>query len=184
VDDIWSTVDGRRLVVLADLAGFSRVLVRLLRRNLLASTDVAAIVDSPQWMKMAGLPRGRRAAVVAATGAAAPLGLIRDDQGGLVLAGVRMRAATGRRFGVRAYVDDAELVNAPVRGLTVRPAGTGLRAVAGPGRWRRRAADGRAVTVSCEPARVVIDGVELPNPRRRDTFWHDPDCWRLVRPAD
>jgi hypothetical protein len=183
VDDLLSTVDGRRLVVLADLAGLSRIVLRLLRRGLLPSTEVAAIVDSPQWTRLVGLPRGSRAVAVAATGVAAPLGLVRDDQGGIVLAGVTMRPATGRRFGMRAYVEDTELVNAQVRDLVVRPSAAGLRATAGLGSWRHRAEVGRAVTLSCEPATVVVDGVELPNPRRRATFWYDPDCWRLVRPA-
>jgi hypothetical protein len=184
VDDLLSTLDDhQRIVVIAgDLAGLSRLVLRMLRRGLLGRHEVAAIVDSPQWTDLVRLPRGPAAqALVAATGSAEPLGLVRDDQGGIVLAGAEMWPDEARRFGVRAYVEDVLLVDERVRAITVRPAGTGLRAAAEVGLGRHRVVHGRAVTLSCEPARVRIDGVPLPNPRRRATFWYHPDCWQLVR---
>lgn len=182
VDEVLSTVDSLRLVVIGDLPAFSRIVVRLLRRGLLGTTDVAAIVDSPQWTSSVGLPLGWRDQVaVAAGGAARALGLVRDDQGGIVLDVAEMWPDEARRFGVRAYVEDTLLVDEPVRAITVRPTATGLRAVADRGWGRRPAVAGRAVTMSCQPARVRLDGVPLPNVRRRATFWYDPDCWRLVR---
>jgi hypothetical protein len=182
MDDALSTVDGRRLVVFGSLTGLGAVLVRLLRRDRLADLEVATIVDSPQWTHLAGLPRSAVAAArVAATGVATSRGLVRDDQGGIVLTGAVLRPDRQRRFGVRAYVDDTLLVDARVRELAVRPRTAGVRGVAALGWGRRRVAEGRAVTLSSEPARVRVDGVELANPRRRATFWYDPDCWRLVR---
>jgi hypothetical protein len=184
VDEVLSTVDGRRLVVVGDLPALSRILVRLLRRGLLGTTAVAAIVDSPEWTHAVGLPSDwRDQARVAASGAPRRMGLVRDDQGGIVLAKVEMWPDEARRFGIRAYVEDTLLVDDPVRAITVNPTPTGLRAEAdfGFGR-RRRVVDGRAVTMSCQPARVRIDGVPLSNPRRRATFWYDPDCWQLVTP--
>src|SRR5205823_15003426 len=49
VDEVLSTVDDGRLVVIADLAGLSMVVLQLLRRSLLGSVTVGAVVDSPQW---------------------------------------------------------------------------------------------------------------------------------------
>src|SRR4051812_13498567 len=57
VDSALSTVDGRRLVVLGDLAGLGTVVLRLLRRDRLRTVELAAIVDSPQWTDLVGLPR-------------------------------------------------------------------------------------------------------------------------------
>lgn len=183
VDSALSTVDGRRLVVVGDLAGLHNVVLRLLRRDRLRSVEVAAIVDSPQWTAMVGLPRDPVAAARrAGTGQPRPLGLVRDDQGGIVLCEAVLRAvAPARRFGIRAYVEDTRLVDERIRELAVRPVSAGVRASAALGWWRRRTVTGRAVTVGCEPAAVTVDGVLLSNPRRRATFWYDPDCWQLVR---
>jgi hypothetical protein len=183
VDGALSTVDGRRLVVLGDLAGLRTVLLRLLRRDRLRATEVAAIVDSPQWTDMVGLPRDPVAAArLAGTGQPRPLGLVRDDQGGIVLCGAVLRPVPpARRFGIRAYVEDTRLVDERIRELAVRPTDAGVRASAALGWRRHRAVTGRAVTVGCEPAAVTVDGVPLSNPRRRATFWYDPDCWQLVR---
>jgi hypothetical protein len=184
VDTLLSTVDGRRLVVLGDLPGLNRIVLRLLRRDLLASTEIAAVVDSPQWTRAVGLPADPVAAArVAATGTPAPLGLIREDQGGIVLHSATLRPWTGRTLGVRAYVEDAELVNAPVRALTVTPDADDLAAaVSLPWPRRGRTLRGRAVTVSCAEALLTVDGADLPNPRRRATWWFEPARWRLVRP--
>ena len=185
VDEVLSTVDGRRLVVIADLAGLSMVVLRLLRRSLLGSVNVGAVVDSPQWTRAVGLPADPVAAArVAATGAPAGLRLARDDQGGILLHAATLRPWTGRRFGVRGYVEDAELVNAPVRAISVGPDGDALRAVARPGiPHRARALRGRAVTLSCQDARLTVDGTDLPNPRRRATWWLDEARWLLVPPV-
>ena len=183
VDQVLSAVHGRRLVVVADLPGLNRIVLRLLRRSLLAAVPVGAVVDSPQWTQAVGLPADPVAAArVAATGTPTALRLVRDDQGGIVLHAARLRPWTGRRFGVRGYVEDTELVNAPVRELAVAPDRDAVRATVRPGGLRRaRTVRGRAVTLSCQDARLTVDGTDLPNPRRRVTWWLDDGRWLLVR---
>jgi len=185
VDPVLSTVEGRRLVVLADLPGLNRVVLRLLRRSLLDTTPVGAVVGSPQWTRTVGLPADPAAAArVAATGTPVELGLVHDDQGGIVLHAATLRPWSGGRFGVRGYVEDAELVNDRVRELAVIPDGDALRATARRGHLRTTTTlRGRAVTVSCEGARLTVDGAELANLRRRTTWWHETARWRLIRPT-
>ena len=184
LDDLLSGVDGRRLVVLADLAGLNLVVRRLLRRSLLAGTPVGAVIDDPPWNRAVGLPVDPVAAAeVAATGSPARLRLVREDQGGIVLREAVLRPAAGRTFGVRAYVEDTELVDARVRALTVAPDGHGLVAtVRRGGVHPARTLHGRAVTLRCQDARLVVDGRELPVLRSRATWWCDRDSWQLVRP--
>jgi hypothetical protein len=185
VDPVLAGAAGRRLVVIGDLAALNMVVLRLLRRELLDTVAVGAIVDSPQWTTMVGLPAGPVAAArVAGTGTPAALRLVRDDQGGIVLHRATLQPWRGRRFGLRAYVEDEVLVGGPVRALAVGPDGGALRATARPGLPRpARTGRGRAVTVSCQEARLRVDGAAAANPRRRATWWLDEACWQLVRPA-
>jgi hypothetical protein len=186
LDDVLSGVAGRRLVVLADLAGLNLVVHRLLRRSLLAGTPVGAVIDDPAWNRAVGLPGDPVAAAeVAATGSPARLRLVREDHGGIVLREATLRPAAGRRFGVRAYVEDTELVDARTRTrtLTVAPDGHGLVAtVRRGGVHPARTLHGRAVTLRCQEARLAVDGRELPDLRSRATWWCDRDSWQLVRP--
>jgi len=184
LDDLLSVVDERRLVVLADLAGLNQVVQRLLRRSALAGTPVGAIIDDPQWTGALGLPAEPTAAAeAAATGTPASLGLIRDDRGGIVLGRAELHPLIGRVFGLRGYVEDGELADSVVRTLSVTPDRTALRATVRRGRLHpTRTLSGRAVTVRCEPARLTVDGRDLPEPRSRVTWWYEPACWQLVRP--
>jgi hypothetical protein len=86
---------------------------------------------------------------------------------------------------MRSYVDEAELAEGEVRQLVVTPRSAGLHAeVALPRRFRaNRWMTGRAVTVSCDPARIIIDGVGHAHPQTRCTWWFEPDRWLVVRPA-
>jgi len=196
VDAVLGRVGGRRLVVLAPgTAGLNIVVLRLLRRSLLADTPVGVVLGDPRWMTAAGLPAAPAAAAeVAATGAPAPMGLVRDDHGGIVLSSAVLRPwapagrTAGRTVGLRAYVEDAELAHGSVRALVVHPADGALVAAVRPrpgllpGLRRARALRGRAVTVSCAEARLTVDGVDLPRPQTRRTWWYEPGRWQLVRP--
>lgn len=63
------------------------------------------------------------------------------------------------------------------------PAGGGLVVTVSAGPLRRRVrTHGRAVTTSCAPARLTIDGVAHPRPQIRRTWWYEPDLWRVVVP--
>ena len=182
LDAVLSTMDARRLVVAGDLAWLNKVVGRLARRGLLADTPVGAIVTDPEWTVAMGLPADPAAAArVAATGTPTPRGLIRDDHGGVVLGRAELSPWAGGTFGVRAYVDDTELVNEPVTRLRVTPGDGQLGArVERRGLRRGRGLTGRALTVSCAQARLVVDGAASNRPQIRRTWWYEPDRWRLI----
>ncbi|HEX5495703.1 MAG TPA: hypothetical protein VFX70_14120 [Mycobacteriales bacterium] len=175
------------LVIAAGDAGLNTVVTRLLRRGGSADLPVAVLPAGGsavgRWL---GLPAGTDAAVgVALTGTPTRCGLVRDDHGGVLLASATLTPWQGRRFGTRAYLDDTEIANRMIRELAVRPGDGCLHAtvtagrLAGPSRSRA----GRAVTVSCEPARLVVDGGPHPRPQTRRTWWYQPDLWQVVLPG-
>lgn len=177
----------RRLVVAADDAGLGAVLRRLLRRDELASTPVAllAAADSVVRARL-GLPVELAAAAsVAVTGRPTRQGLVRDDHGGLTLGSARLLPWAGTSLGMRAYVDEHELVSGSAPELTVTYGASQLTAAVEPPRRlrRRRALSGRAATVSCDEARLVVDGVAHERPQTRCSWWFEPDCWQVVLPG-
>lgn len=179
-------LDGDRLMLAADDAGLGAVIRRLLRRDQLDSVAIALLPVGPSVVRTRlGLPgQLTAAAAVARRGHATRQGLVRDDHGGVTLDTALVLPETGPTLGLRSYVDDAELAAGEIRQLTVTPQRAGVRAeVALPRRLRaRRSSTGRAVTVSCDPARIVIDGVEHGHLQTRCTWWFEPDCWRVVLP--
>ncbi|HEX3811901.1 MAG TPA: hypothetical protein VHX59_03585 [Mycobacteriales bacterium] len=179
-----------RLVVAADDAGLGEVVRRLMRLDRLGSTEIAVLpMAGPGRVRArAGLPADlTAAAAVARDGRPVGQGLVRDDHGGVALGQASLLPTTGETLGMRAYVDEHELVDARVTGLTVTPRPDGLSAaVEVPRRLRRtdhRERTGRAVTVSCEEARLVSDGVERGSLQSRCTWWFEPDRWHLVLPT-
>ncbi|HVX42502.1 MAG TPA: hypothetical protein VHC49_01380 [Mycobacteriales bacterium] len=178
LDAALDSVVGSRLGVVASDAGLGAVVRRLLHRSELAATPIA-ILGSPGVRERYGLSGDPVRELL--SGSAAPAGLVRDDHSGVTLNQAQLQGISGP-FGIRAYVEEHELVNRYARSLTVRPgAGELVAAVELPGLRRGRSRGGRAVTVSCEEARSVIDGVEQPRPRTRCTWWYEPDAWSIYR---
>lgn len=179
-------LDGDRLLIAADDAGLGAVIRRLLRRDQLADVAIGLIPVGPSTVRARlGLPTElAAAAAVALHGRPTAQGLLRDDHGGVTLDSALVLPESGPTVGMRSYVDEAELASGEVRGLTVRPEPAGLRAdVSLPRRFRaHRSLSGRAVTVSCDPARIIIDGVEHNHLQTRCTWWFEPDRWRVARP--
>ncbi|MEP6853324.1 MAG: hypothetical protein ABJA87_11800 [bacterium] len=176
--------DERRLVITADTASLAVVLRRLLRRGELATAETAVLptVDVP-FLAGHGVPTDlARAAVVALAAPCRTVGVLKDDSGDVVVDSAGLRPETGRRAWVRAYVDDERLADGPVSWLRVqRPAGGGLRATVAAGRFARpRTVEGRALQLACDPCRLSSDGRDREQPRRRRTWWDEPDQWRLA----
>lgn len=177
------------LVLAGPDAGLNAVVTRLLRRGVSDTVPVALLPGPDSAVaRVLGLPTDPVAATrVALTGAPVRRGLVRDDHGGVLLAGATLGPWTGRRFGARSYLDATELANRRVRRIAVRPGDGGLRASVSGARlgrpWSARAGAGRAVTVSCEQARLVVDGVVHPRPQTRRTWWYQPDLWQVVLPG-
>lgn len=180
-------LDGDRLLIAADDAGLGAVIRRLLRRDQLDSVDIGLLPVGPSAVRARfGLPAELpSAAAVALTGRPSPQGLVRDDHGGVTLHTALVLPESGPTLGMRSYVDESELAGGDVRQLTVTPQLSSVSAkVALPRRFRaHRSLAGRAVTVSCDPARIIIDGVEHGHLQTRCTWWFEPDRWRVIGPA-
>lgn len=184
LDAVLDRLHGRRLVIAADRPGLNGVLSRLLRRGELAGVDTAVLPAEPvEFLDWLGVTAA--AAVEPALRAPCrPVGVVKDDSGGLLLDAAELTPWTGRSLWVRAYVDDQRLCDGPVRSLRVRRAGPDRLRAEAVGRWRTRTVVGRAVQLACDEAAIRTDGVERERPRRKRIWWSEPDLWRLAIPAD
>ncbi len=124
------------------------------------------------------------------TGGERELSLVRDDHGGVLLQHGRYEAAQrGRlpltaRLGVQAHHDDARVADGPVARIDVRPDWTAvdtIRVIVSPQLMRPpRRSTGRALQLASDPAQVTRDGVVLPRPVTRWTWYADDRVrWRL-----
>ena len=189
IDPLLGGLDGRRLVLLGAAASVGDVLTRLVRRDALDVPLGVVLVGEPASVAWRlGVPVDPVAAArVTVTGAPRAVDLVRDDGGGVLVDRVRLRSAEGRLLGTRAYADSELVADGGVRQLDVERTGSGtvrLVAVGGrlpPGRTQAEA-EGRAVQVSCAPARLTVDGREHPRPVIRRNWWVEPGRWTLVLP--
>ena len=175
-------LDGRVLVV-GDDADLAAVALRLLRRELLGSVEVAyASPGRTAVTDLWGLQTGADAARLALTGSVEPVPLVRDDVGGVLVGVASMGPLTGT-----VYVDEHRVLQGSAHELRVRPdLEKGLavtvtdRRFAGLGR-RSQTTNGRAVQIGCAATIVVRDGVAYPRPMDRWTFYKHTEPLRLVR---
>ncbi|MDQ4036848.1 MAG: hypothetical protein M3313_00475 [Actinomycetota bacterium] len=121
-------------------------------------------------------------------------GLIRDDQGGVLLARGRITAATdastsrrptASRFGAQIYHDEQRVADGEIQRVDVRPDWNGvdsLKVNVHKQLLRRGEITlGRAVQVACDRARVEIDGVPFPRPMTKWTWYADARLrWHLI----
>jgi hypothetical protein len=130
-----------------------------------------------QW----GLPARSGPALELAVGAApAPVPLVRDDAGGVLLGEGRVEPLDGV-----VYCDDQRVLRGSALRLTVRSDDErGLvvtvvrRGV--PGRRTTRAR-GRAIQIGCDPVRPVLDGVAYPRPVERWSWYRHTEDLLAVR---
>jgi hypothetical protein len=179
--------DGR-LVIAADVAALAAVLRRMWRRGELLERETAwlPLGPVPPFLVGQGMPAALgAAATLAVQGSARTVGLLADDSGGLVLDSAELRPWLGRRVWVRAFVDDERVCDGPVTGLRVSRPSPGALRVTVLGRFGRTRArvDGRAAQLACAEAALSSDGVSRERPRRKRTWWNEPDLWRLALPA-
>jgi hypothetical protein len=188
LDPVLRDLAAPRVVVAGTDADLAAVLLRLLRCERL---DV----------EIAFLPRGRSAAArawglprnpttLALDGAAAPVPLIRDDAGGVLVgrAAVRLRG--------EAYCDETLVLRGPGHvvvepgspGVAVRASRTGRRpdgrrrAVSPRAPAGRGSALGRAVQLGGEAFTPVLDEVAHPRAVTRWAWYRHTADWLLVRP--
>ncbi|MGH3570193.1 MAG: hypothetical protein ACRDRH_30140 [Pseudonocardia sp.] len=192
IDPVLLDLAPRRVVVAGTDAVLAAVLLRLLRTDRLA-TEVAYVPMSRSSSAAAvwGLPRGRATMELAFDGAAVPVPLVRDDNGGVLVGRGELRDLRGE-----CYCDNVLVLRGAARRLVVAPGPDGIAARAGrggrlpDGRVRpvpqvtsgRGSAVGRAVQVGCLPVTVVSDGVAHPRAVERWTWYRHTADWLLVRP--
>jgi len=121
-------------------------------------------------------------------------GLIRDDQGGVLLARGRitslpkaagLRGPTHSRFGAQIYHDHQRVADGAIQRVDVRPdwsAEDTLKVDVHKQLWRRGdITRGRAIQVACDEARIEIDGAPFPRPMTKWTWYADPRLrWTLI----
>jgi hypothetical protein len=188
LDPVLRDLDGRRVVVAGTDADLAAVLVRLLRRERL-DVEVAYV---PRGRSAAARAWGlsRDAAALALDGVAAPVPLIRDDVGGVLVGQARARLRG------EVYCDEklvlrgaGHVVVAPgPDGIAVRASRTGrapdgrTRAVPPRAPAGRGSAVGRAVQLGGAAFTPVLDGVPHPRAVTRWAWYRHTADWLLVRP--
>lgn len=124
------------------------------------------------------------------------LAVVCDDRGGVLLARGRITAAqpgavalsggrTGSRFGAQIYHDEKRVADGQIMRVDVRPDSTAedsLKVNVHKQLWRRgEITHGRAIQVACDEAQIEIDGVPLPRPMTKWTWYADPRLrWTLI----
>jgi hypothetical protein len=186
--EIDPLLHGRVLVVGND-ADLAAVALRVLRRSLLGTVELAYAPAQPTPLtRLWGLQAGVEAVRAAGTTAAQPVPLVRDDVGGVLLADASLAPVIGA-----TYVDEHKVLAGPAVRLQVRPdrvhglAVTVERRGVLPWTRRRTTTLGRAVQIgTAVPAVVTSDGVGHPRRMDRWTFYRHTEDLLLVgaAPAD
>lgn len=177
-----SGLDGRRLIVCGTDADLAAVVLRLLRTEALAAVPVGYVPASASSAvaRLWGLPVvPAAAAALALQGEPAPVPLVRDDTGGVLLGLGVVRPVQGV-----AYCDDDPVLRGTASRLEVTPDpqhGLVVRIVRRRLLSRRlRHAAGRAVQLGCTPTTAWRDGVPTRTPDRWTWYRHTTD-WHLIR---
>ena len=172
-----------RVLVVGDDADLAAVVLRLLRRGLLGSVEVAfAAARRTPVTGLWDLPHGVPAARLAATGEIDLVPLVRDDVGGVLVGVGYLGPVNGT-----VYVDEHRVLRGAAHRLRVEPdRDKGLavtvtrRRFAGFGR-RPTTILGRAVQIGTVSTTVVRDGIPYARPMERWTFYKHTEPLRLVR---
>lgn len=200
VDPLLAEHEGHLLVQGTD-ADLAAVVLRLLRKNRLSDVTVGYLpVAASPATRLWNLPTGAAGAELALRGRPRPVPLIRDDNGGILVASGSIAPITGQ-----VYCDDQQVLHGSARSLEVapdpaaaalleptadprsaelRPALDGLRVTAvrrGFPRRRRTVVRGRAAQASFRSATVLRDGVEHPRPAEQWGWYRHTEDLRLVR---
>lgn len=175
-----------RMLVVGDDADLAAVTLRLLRRDLLGSVELAyATPESTAFTRLHRLPTGAAGADLARRGAAHEVTLVRDDVGGVLVAAGELGPITSGTVYVdeqrvlRGIAERIRVVPDRSRGLTVTVVQSRVAGIFGP---RPRTFHGRAVQLGMAPTTVWSDGLEYPRPMDRWTFYKHTAPLRLVCP--
>lgn len=190
VDPVLANLDGANgtgadLIVAGDDADLAAVALRLLRRSLLADVTVGFLpARGSAVAALWRLPTDRDLAWQTATeGAVAPVPLIRDDAGGVLVGRGTLMHVNGI-----AYCDDDVALRGRAHRIDVspdQPTELGLVVTMRPRRWSRavQTFHSRAFQLGTDPTIPVLDGVSRDRPTERWTWYRHTEDLRLVRPG-
>ncbi|WP_007024530.1 hypothetical protein [Saccharomonospora iraqiensis] len=169
------------LIVAGTDADLAAVVLRLLRRELLADTVVGFVPTRADSAVAAlwSLPTDPHAALERARGGVdRPVPLIRNDAGGVLVGSGVLPRVRGR-----AYCDDTVALHGPSRSVEVHAGEDGLVVTVTRGRLVRRRTrhTGRAFQIACDPVVPVSDGVPHPRSMTGWTWYRHTSDLRLVR---
>jgi hypothetical protein len=173
-----------RVLVVGDDADLAAVTLRLLRRDLLGSVELAyATPEATSFTRLHRLPTGAAGADLARRGAAREVTLVRDDVGGVLVGAGELGPITSGTVYVdeqrvlRGVAERIRVVPDQSRGLSVTVVQRRVAGIFGP---RPRTFHGRAVQLGMAPTTVRSDGCEYPRPMDRWTFYKHTAPLRLV----
>ena len=167
-----------RVVVVGTDASLAAVVVRLLRTDRLAEVAVGFVPEPRSTVaRLWNLPPGRDAALeLATTGSAAPIPLVRDDSGGVLMGLGRVAPVDGE-----AYCDDQLALRGRARAIEVTPDPAGVAGRVVRGRLRRpEIFRGRAFQIGCEPTTATHDGITHPRRVNRWTWYRHTEDLRAI----
>ncbi len=173
-----------RLLVVGDDADLAAVVLRLLRRDLLAAVQVAYAAPRPTAVTAIwSMPSGPEAVTCAEQAEADLVPLVRNDAGGVLVGAAQLSPVSGA-----VYVDEERVLSGAAQVVQVEPdREKGLavtvvrRRVLGFGR-RPVTRLGRAVEFGLLPGTsIVSDGVRHPRAVNRWVFYKHTEPLRLVR---
>ncbi len=175
-----------RVIVIGDDADLNAVALRLLRRELLGAVVLGFVAErATPFTELYSLPTGTDGLRVALLGEPDPAPLLRNDVGGVLVGQAHLLDVHGT-----AYIDEHRVLAGAARSLLVRPdPAKGLEVAVHRRRWfgfsRGGAVTaGRALQVGSQPPmRVIADGVRLPRPMERWTYYRHTEPMRLLRGA-
>ena len=172
-----------RIVVIGDDADLAAVVLRLVRRELLAKVIVGFATDrATDVTDLWSLPLGGAGLDLAVAGDPDLVPVVRDDVGG-VLVGL------GRLFPVRGtvYLDETRVLSGGARQVLVQPdTEKGLAVTVVPNRMLgfgrgARTHRGRALQIGTVPSQVILDGLPYDRRMERWTFYRHTVPLRLAR---
>lgn len=173
-----------RVLVVGDDADLAAVTLRLLRRDLLGTVELAYATAEPTPVtRLHRLPVGPAAVALARTGVAREVTLVRDDVGGVLVGLGELGPIAGGTVYVdehrvlRGAADRIRVVPDPAKGLTVTVEQRRVAGLIGP---RPRTTAGRAVQLGMAPTTVRSDGHEYPRAMDRWTFYKHTAPLQLV----
>jgi hypothetical protein len=179
VDPVLADLGDRRLVIFGTDTDLAAVVLRLLRKDLIATVTVGYVptgdsVVAALW----GLPDG--ALEVALRGDVDPVPLVRDDAGGVLVGLGRIGPVRGVAYCddttvVRGRVSAVEVSPDPAMGLLVRVIHRGLLGK------RVREFKGRAFQLGSLPVHPVKDGEQHPRPMTKWTWYRHTEDLRVAR---